>query len=221
MVASIVRVCRYRPVVGPAYYLVRPDTTAWGRRRRAILRTSARSPAEPDGCAIGGGSDIRNHQGLGDVRTHMMSALVRGSRLRLLALVVVCISLLCGAVLWFVTVHHDGAQVVAESPQPGWKTIDYRGVRVDIPSTWDRTEMSGCEFGFEHWAPPDAADCGRDGGVAFYAAATFDPSHSPGIRRSEDSRGVTWGGYAYAGEFAVYVSDADREVVKRVLDSTG
>jgi hypothetical protein len=129
-----------------------------------------------------------------------------------------CVLLLGGAVLWYVT-SDDGAEVVAES-QPGWKTIQYQGVRLDIPSAWDRSDMSGCDFEFEHWAPPGAAGCGTDGGVAFYASATFDPAHGPGIRRSDDSHGGSWGGYTDVGQFAVYVSDPDREVVKRVLNST-
>jgi hypothetical protein len=149
----------------------------------------------------------------------MMGSLVRSPRL--LAVVVVCLSLVGGAVLWYVALHDDGAEVVAESPQPGWKTIQYRGVRVDVPSAWDRSDMSGCEFEFEHWAPPGAANCGMEGGVAFYASATFDPAHGPGIRRSEDPHGENWGGYTYAGQLAVYVSDADRAVVRHVLDSTG
>lgn len=151
--------------------------------------------------------------------THMMSPLMRWSRLRPLAVVVACGLLSGGAVRSYVTIHDDGAEVVAESSQPGWKTIQYEGVRVDIPSAWDRSHMGGCEFEFEHWAPPGAAGCGMDGGVAFYASATFDPAHGPGIRRFEGSQGG-WGGYTVAGGFAVYVSDADPEVVKRILSSS-
>lgn len=128
-------------------------------------------------------------------------------------------SLLGGALLGYVTLHDRGAEVVGESSQPGWKTIRYHGVSVDIPSTWDRTDMDDCEFEFEHWAPVGAAGCGMDGGVAFYASATFDPAHGPGVRRSEDSQGAAWGGYTSAGQFAVHVADSDREVVVRVLRS--
>src|SRR4051812_12743085 len=109
----------------------------------------------------------------------MMRSLANRSALRLLAVVGLCVSLLGGAVLWYVTVHHGGAQVVAQSPAPGWKTIQYRGVRVDIPLAWERTDMSDCdcEFEFEHWAAPGAASCGMHGGMTFYASATFDPAH--------------------------------------------
>jgi hypothetical protein len=150
----------------------------------------------------------------------MNGSLARASELRLLAAVALCGSLLGGAVLWYVTVHDGGAQVVAESPQPGWKTIQYQGVKVDIPSAWERTDMNDCEFDFEHWAPPGAADCGMHGGVAFYASATFDPAHGPGVIRTEDRQRARWGGYTDTGQFAVYVSDSNRALVRRVLDST-
>src|SRR3954449_529993 len=150
----------------------------------------------------------------------MMGPLARAAELRLLAVVALCASLLGGAVLWYVTVHDGGAQVVARSPQPGWKTIQYHGVRVDIPSAWERTDMNDCEFEFEHWAPPGAADCGMHGGLAFYASATFDPAHGPGVIRTEDPQRVRWGGYTLTGRFAVYVSDGDRGLVRRVLSST-
>src|SRR3954454_1535999 len=154
----------------------------------------------------------------------MMGLFAGKSALRLLAPVAVCASLLGGAALWYATVHHGGAQVVAhviaESPQPGWKTIQYHSVRVDILSAWERTDMDDCEFEFEHWAPPGAADCGMHGGLAFYASATFDPAHGPGVIRTEDPQRVRWGGYTLTGRFAVYVSDGDRGLVRRVLSST-
>jgi hypothetical protein len=150
----------------------------------------------------------------------MMRSLASKSALRLLAAVAVCASLLGGAVLWYVNVHHGGAQVVAQSPQPGWKTIQYQGVRVDIPSAWKRTDMNDCEFEFEHWGPPGAADCGMHGGLAFYASATFDPAYGPRVIRTEDPQRVRWAGYTDTGQFAVYVSDSDRGLVRRVLNST-
>jgi len=150
----------------------------------------------------------------------MMRPFANKSALRLLAAVALCASLLGGAVLWYVTVHNGGAQVVAQSPQPGWKTIQYRGVRVDIPSAWERTDMSDCEFEFELWAPPGAASCAMHGGLTFYASATFDPAHGPGVIRTEEPQRVRWGGYAETGQLAVYVSDRDRALVRRVLNST-
>src|SRR3954453_11918132 len=77
----------------------------------------------------------------------------------------------------------DGAQVVTSSAaRGGWKTIEYRGVRVDIPQTWERSDRDDCEFHFEQWGPPESAGCDSGEGVAFYFSATFDPAHGPGVR---------------------------------------
>jgi hypothetical protein len=114
------------------------------------------------------------------------------------------------------------AEVVDESADPTrWKTIEYEGVRVDIPATWERLDMGDCEFQFEHWAPPDSPTCRTDAGVAFYGSRTFDPAHRPGVKRAEVPGPDTpdWYGYVYAGEFAVYASDDDLAVVKGILGS--
>nr|BFE74027.1 hypothetical protein GCM10020092_073280 [Actinoplanes digitatis] len=96
-----------------------------------------------------------------------------------------------------------------------WQTIEYRGVKVDIPADWKRLKKDDCEFQFEQWAPPGSHPCDFKGGVRFYGSATFDPAHGPGVRRTTG----TWSGYVYAGDYAVYVSGADRDLVQRVLDS--
>lgn len=123
---------------------------------------------------------------------------------------------------WFAT-RDTGAEVVDQSADPTrWKTIEYEGVRVDIPATWERLDMGDCEFQFEHWAPPDSPTCRTDAGVAFYGSRTFDPAHRPGVKRAEVPGPDTpdWYGYVYAGgEFAVHASDDDRDVVERVLSS--
>lgn len=102
----------------------------------------------------------------------------------------------------------------------GWKTIEYQDIRVDIPAAWERAEMDGCEFQFERWVPPSAPAC-QPAGVMFYGSATFDPAHRPGVRREElnGNNGSTWAGYVYAGNFAVYASNADRDLVGRILGS--
>jgi hypothetical protein len=123
---------------------------------------------------------------------------------------------------WFEDVGEPRSEVVSDpATRQGWKTIEHEGVRVDIPAAWERTDMDDCEFRFEHWAPPDSSACGFDGGVAFYASAVFDPAHGLGIRRADTTAAdaSTWGGYAYAGDFAVYASDDDRKLVEEVLDS--
>jgi hypothetical protein len=137
---------------------------------------------------------------------------------RVLLLAVACTALLVVGFAWYAA-RDSHAEVVAEPSTPhGWKTIEYHGVRVDIPGSWEPTDTDDCEFKFEHWTPPSSPECTFDGGVAFYASATFDPAHGPGVRRTETGS-PTWGGYAYAGEFAVYASDKDRALVQRVLSS--
>lgn len=112
------------------------------------------------------------------------------------------------------------ARVIAGSGAPeGWKTIAYRGVEVDIPSSWGPVDMSDCEFSFEHWAAPDSPECESDPGVAFYGSATFDPVSGPGVRRTTANGEPTWGGYVTSGDVAVYTSHPDRAVAEAVLAS--
>jgi hypothetical protein len=142
------------------------------------------------------------------------------SPLRLLALVLVCALVLAGVWLWRDR-DDGGAEIVGGSSRPGWMTIRFQGVRVDIPASWERLDRDDCEFEFEVWAPPDSQSCKWAGGVAFYGSATFDPAHKPGVRRTESREQPEWGGYTYAGALAVYASDDDRETVLRVLRSAG
>ncbi|MET0839500.1 MAG: hypothetical protein ABWY19_12000 [Marmoricola sp.] len=100
-----------------------------------------------------------------------------------------------------------------------WKTIEHEGVRVDIPGDWEGADVSDCEFRFVRWTPPDADPCGNGGGVAFYVSATFDPLHRPGIWREPARDGSRWGGYVYAGDYAVYASEERRAVVAKILGS--
>ena len=80
--------------------------------------------------------------------------------------------------------------------------------------------MGGCEFQFERWGPTNLPECSPDGGLAFYGSATFDPAHGPGIRYDGPvGDDPTWAGYVYAGDFAVYVADDDRDLVQHVLRS--
>jgi len=102
---------------------------------------------------------------------------------------------------------------------PGWKTIEYAGVRIDIPVAWKRLDRSGCESAAEHWGPPPSDPCAFERGVGFYVSASFDPAYGPGVRRSTEDGTSAWGGYVLAGDLAVYASSEERGVVKRVLDS--
>ena len=151
-----------------------------------------------------------------------MSTLAPGHRgARLLPLVAACAVILAVG-LGFYATRGSGAEVVDESAGPtGWKTIEYEDVRVDVPGSWERWDTDGCEFQFERWGPPGLPPCEADAGVAFYGSATFDPAHRPGVRRTEASGAEAgdWGGYVYAGDFAVYASDDDPDVVEGILRS--
>jgi len=108
----------------------------------------------------------------------------------------------------------------APSPSPGaWKTVKHEGVRVDIPATWERVDTGGCEFHFIRWAHPATRPCDFEEGIAFYGSDTFDPAHGPGVWQTTEKGVRAWGGYTYAGDFAVYVSHSDRDVVRKILGS--
>jgi hypothetical protein len=136
----------------------------------------------------------------------------------MLALVLACALVLTG--VWL-RLDHDGggAETVGGSSRPGWVTIEFHGVRVEIPASWKRSDRDDCEFMSEVWAPPGSRSCTWAGGVAFYDSATFDPAQGPGVRRPGSRAEPEWGGYTYAGDLAVYASDHDRETVLRVLQS--
>ena len=138
----------------------------------------------------------------------------RGARLAGSA--AVCVALLAAVLIWLKVTGDPPSEVAVHPPaDDGWQTVEYRDIQVDVPSAWERLDMSGCEFQFVQWAPPDSGPCGLQGGAAFYGSATFDPKHGPGVQRED----TTWDGYVYAGDYTVYASAADRAVVQKVLDS--
>jgi hypothetical protein len=147
-----------------------------------------------------------------------------GSRgVRFLMLVVLGAVLMVAAFYYWAGSSPRSEAATEFAERAGWKTIEYQGVRVDIPAAWERAEVGGCEFQFERWVPPNSPACELDAaGVAFYGSATFDPAYGPGVRREElkgTKGGSTWAGYVYAGDFAVYALNAERDLVERVLRS--
>ncbi|GIE74689.1 hypothetical protein Aph02nite_06390 [Actinoplanes philippinensis] len=99
-------------------------------------------------------------------------------------------------------------------PRAGWKTIEHRDVRVDIPADWVHPDTGGCEVEYEKWAPAGSPRCTMTTGVVFYGAATFDPAHGPGVRQN---RNGDWAGYVFAGDLAVYAIGPDRDLVEDLL----
>jgi hypothetical protein len=139
---------------------------------------------------------------------------------RLLAAAAVFAVLLVTVLVWIRAPGDPQSEVVGDSPsRAAWKTVEYDGVQVDVPSAWERVDTDDCEFQFERWARPDSPPCDFEEGVAFYRSATFDPAHGPSVRRTTENGTPGWSGYTYVGDFAVYASYGDRDLVRSVLAS--
>jgi hypothetical protein len=55
---------------------------------------------------------------------------------------------------------------------------------------------------------------------AWRLPVSFPSLHfSSGVRRTNENGAVAWGGYTFAGDFAVYASDVNPHLVQGVLDS--
>ena len=152
----------------------------------------------------------------------MMTVMLVRQRLRLVLLGALLVALL--AVVGAVYVGREPrAEVIdASAGTKQWKTLEYEGVTVDIPSSWERLDLDDCEFRFERWGPPDVPPCDPDTtGVAFYGSATFDPELGPGVITNdrEDPQLPDWEGYVIAGDLVVHASDPRRAVVENILDS--
>lgn len=149
-----------------------------------------------------------------------MQAMTASRVIRTLAVGAVCAAVIAVLLIWSDRTSEPQSEVVGDSPsRAGWKTIAYQGVQIDIPSAWERLDMSDCEFQGERWAQPGSSACDFDGGAAFYESSTADFATGPGVRRTTENGTATWGGYVYAGHFAVYASDGHRPVVQGVLAS--
>jgi hypothetical protein len=131
---------------------------------------------------------------------HRLVVRVSVSERRHLGIVALGLVLVAAAVagffMWRGAATSSAAQVVVDdaATPSGWKTVDYEGVRVDIPSEWARSDRRDCEFAFERWAQPDEVGCDAKGdGVSFYVSATFDPKHGPGVMRGDATvDGAAW-----------------------------
>jgi hypothetical protein len=152
----------------------------------------------------------------------IMTPMAASGRSRALLILAASAALLSAALIGYQAASDSGADVVSDSSaQAGWKTIEYQGVRVDIPSAWERSDTDDCESPVEEqWGTPGSAGCFQDAGVSFFSSSTYDAAYPPGVRRrAQDGESNDWAGYVRIGEFAVYTYDRDRAVVGMLLDS--
>src|SRR4051794_20943090 len=123
---------------------------------------------------------------------------------RALALLIGCAAVTAAVLVWFQSTDVPGSRVVGDSSsRAGWKTVEYGPLMVDIPSTWERLDMSECGLPSERWAGRGSSPCHFDGGVGFQAGDTFDPAQGPGVTRTTVNGGPTWGGYVRLGGVVV------------------
>jgi len=113
----------------------------------------------------------------------------------------------------------DGNRVAtdpSDQAPKGWHTVEHEGLLVDIPGGWGRLDTSSCEFEMVKYGPSGSDPCAYDDeSLNFYASATFDAAHGPGLRSEEGQ----WAGYVYTGDWAVYATIADLDQARRVLGS--
>ena len=141
---------------------------------------------------------------------------------RLLAGVAAALLVLMVVVLRVATSGPEQSERVGDAAtRDGWQTIEYRGVRVDVPDEWERKDSEGCPYAVERWGPVDASRCGEEGGVgvSLLDSSTFDARFEPGdIRLFTEESVPQWSGYVMVERLAVS-ADGPEDVVRAILDS--
>lgn len=112
------------------------------------------------------------------------------------------------------------SESIGDADRDGWQTIEYRGVRVDVPDDWERKDTDGCPYVIERWGPEDSTTCGEDFGVgvSLLPSENFDAIVEPGEVRRDPGGGIHWSGYVLVAPLAL-AADGSREVVEAVLSS--
>jgi hypothetical protein len=116
-----------------------------------------------------------------------------------------------------------GDRMVADNPTTtppasGWQTVVHDDVSVDLPGDWQSFTCDFDGFTSEIYGPTRDDACGFGTYVAFYASATFDPADLPGvITTGRGPENGTWGGYVYAGQYAVSASTIDADLTRHLL----
>ncbi|AIY16509.1 hypothetical protein GUY44_27890 [Pimelobacter simplex] len=135
---------------------------------------------------------------------------VRRQRRVLVAVVLLVVA--GSAVLWG---SRPGAGPVAHDPRPtgGWQTIAQGDARAEVPADWREVR---CEGGTSRWAPPGDEPCAGPSLATFLGTDAVTLTVGPGVLVRSDV-GTAWTGYVPAGDRALHVTGADRDLVRRVL----
>ena len=101
----------------------------------------------------------------------------------------------------------------------GLERVTYAGATVDVPDDWAPVDCS--QGGWTQLGPGAPGPCDDGVGVIFYGSATYDPSDRPGVISPVGTDPALFGGYAYGGDWAVYVQTPRRDLTRQVLASVG
>jgi len=129
------------------------------------------------------------------------------------------------ALLWLFRVtesdNHEDSGVIPDGVDESTQIVEYEGTRVTVPASWERMNVSACEVPDPQWGILANDPCLAESYVVFYPAPTFDPRHKPGVRRADDGRSekAAWAGYVLTDDWAVYVRDRHKSVVRTALAS--
>lgn len=117
----------------------------------------------------------------------------------------------------------DGGTPVGNDQSPTvpvgeWQPVESDDVRAQVPVGWSRFTCDFDEVARDIFGPSEADACDFETYLAFHGSYNFDPVNLPGVI-TRDAGGEAWGGYVYAGEFAVSASTPDRDLTRRILAS--
>ena len=137
-----------------------------------------------------------------------MNDMAGSMRIRVMALAAACVAVLVGYLIWIQP--SDGSA--------DWKTVEFRGVRVEIPAQWEASKLKDCSQG--RWGPADAVTCDGTDGVEFVGSnSDLYGSASDGVRKDNTYARPHWTGVADVSDLHVIAFSFDRDVVDRVLNS--
>ena len=118
--------------------------------------------------------------------------------------------------------HEPPKSRVTGTTDDGWQLVSYRGVTLELPSDWERLDISGCVESTERWGPADLDPCAGDLGLWFLESDAFDAATGPGVHTAPVSENLPDGGftgYVTRGDVVVNAASDTEDVVRRILQS--